>query len=255
MIWREIENQAGILAQTREMMATKQPPDWNAAWQEHLNLLECGDEVKPAYVGKSSIHRYQGRYIQALVPDFEERWRKHFREWLFRTFLSDVDCLFEFGAGSCEHLVAFREQFPDKGTMALDYSRAAVGIARKLQISSKEFDFFAPDWDFHLLPGDGILTFDALEQVGTRFWPFLAYLLDKRPQRVVHVEPWVGSYGLDPFDQIARDYHEQRGYLRGFFPALKLLANQSVINLLYRKRMGFGSRFHEGYSVAVWEPR
>ncbi len=251
MIWREIEDQASVLAQTREMMATKQPPDWNAAWQEHLNLLECGDEVKPAYVGKSSIHRYQGRYIQALVPDFEERWRKHFREWLFRTFLSDVDCLYEFGAGSAEHLVAFRQQFPDKQGVALDFAPAALEVAQHQGITSARFDFLRPDFTRQL--AGAVLTFDALEQIGTRFWPFLGYLLDKRPLRVVHVEPWIEGYGFDPFDMIARDYHQKRGYLRGFFPALKLLANDRMINLLYCKRLRFGSRFHEAYNVAIWE--
>jgi hypothetical protein len=254
MIWREIEDQAAVLAQTREMMATKQPPNWHKAWQEHLNLLECGDEVKPAYVGKSSIHRYQGRYIQALVPDFEERWRKHFREWLFRTFLSDVGHLYEFGAGSCENLVAFREQFPDKEMTALDFAEAALDIAGRHRIWSAWFDLRAPDFDRDLEPNSAVLTFDALEQIGSQFWPFLGYLLDKRPKRIIHVEPWFEGYGYSAFDEMAAHYHLQREYLRGLFPALQLL-NSSSLNLLYCKRMGFGSRFHEGYSVAVWEPR
>ncbi len=256
MLWREIEDQGAVLAQTAKMMASIPPrPDWNAAWQEHLTLLECNDDAqKPAYVGRSSIHRFNGRYIQALVPDFEERWRYRFREWLFRTFLADVSGLCEFGAGSADHLIAFRKQFPDKQALALDCSRAAVEIAQRKGVWSSQFDFFNPDFGFRLGRNDAVLTFDALEQVGERFWPFLAYLLDRKPKRVVHVEPAFELYDTAcGFDAIAATYHKQRGYLRGFLPALEALHGEAI-NVLYCQRMGFGSRFHDGYSVVCWEP-
>ncbi len=256
MIWREIEDQGAVLEQTARMMASIPPrPDWNAAWQEHLNLLECNDDAqKPAYVGRSSIHRFNGRYIQALVPDFEERWRERFREWLFRTFLSDVSGLSEFGAGSADHLVAFRKQFPGKEAVAFDYSEAAVDIAQRKGIWSAWFDLYEPDFGRGLERDSAVLTFDALEQVGERFWPFLGYLLDKKPKRVVHVEPLYELYDhYCPFDSIAVKYHEGRGYLRGFLPALEALHGEAI-NVLYCQRMGFGSRFHDGYSVVCWEP-
>ncbi len=244
-LWQSIDQEA-TLAQTRRMLANDfTAPNWNAAWQEHFNLLECNDEAKPSYVGRSSIHRFQGQYIQALVPNFEQIFREHFREWLFRTFLSDVVGLYEFGSGSAEHLLAYCKQYSTKFVMALDYAPAALKCAERWNLNARQFDLTQPDYSLDFLPDAGVLTFDALEQIKDPR-PFIEFLRAKKPKRVVHVEPIVEWYGESPFDRLAREYHLKRGYMQGLPACLP--------NVVYQCRTGFGSRFHEGYSVTVWNP-
>jgi len=233
-MWREVPDQKALEAETAELiMRGFSKPNWHEAWASGAK-----------FVDRSPVHRFQGRYIEATVPDFERRWVQHFREWLFRTFLSDVSVLYEFGAGSARNLMAWREQFPDKGAVALDYAPSAVALAHKARFATHLFDFARPS-DLSLSFDGGALTFCALEQVADPS-AFIDYLRASKIKRVVHVEPIVEWYTDSPFDRLAQDYHLARGYVRGLpgcLPSVK-----------YERRMGFGSRFHEGYSVIVWEP-
>ena len=95
----------------------------------------------------------------------------------------------------------------------------------------------------------------ALEQVGERFRPFLDFILEKRPKRVVHVEPMLELYDPAlPHDALAIRYHQQRKYLTGLLPHLRSLEQAGSIRLLKVQRLKFGSRFHECFSLVAWEP-
>ena len=94
-----------------------------------------------------------------------------------------------------------------------------------------------------------------MEQLGSRYQPFLEYLLENRPQICVHLEPIVELYREgNPLDQAAIRYHERRGYLAGFLTTLKTLEASGKISLLKVQRLFFGGFYHEGYSVVVWKP-
>ena len=95
----------------------------------------------------------------------------------------------------------------------------------------------------------------ALEQTGERFGTFLEYVLASRPRRVVHMEPTVELYAADlPHDILATRYHKQRKYLTGLLPALQRFSDEGRIQLRLVRRLRFGSRFHECFTVIVWEP-
>ncbi len=238
---------------------------WRDAWQEQLERFEKSnyslDALTPNFVVGSTILRWQGAYIESVTDLFELRFVEILRDWLFRRFLSDVDHLFEFGSGSAFNVAAYARLFPNVAITALDWAPAAVSIAELLRtrlgmkISGRRFDFFAPDKSLDLDRSSGVLTMCALEQTGERFGTFLEFLLEKSPKRVVHVEPTVELY--DPqsaHDRLAIRYHDGRKYLRGLHPALKRLAADGKIRLQYLNRLRFGSRFHECYTVLVWEP-
>lgn len=265
-LWRPIPDQTACMAETATMIQREhRTPDWNDAWQQHLEWFESQDcdldALTPAFVGRSHIHRFQGRYIESFAPDFELLFIEHFREWLFRTHLSDISHLYEFGSGSGLNVAAYAGQYPDLPITALDWAPAAVKIADLLhekhgmKIEGRPFDFFEPDWSLSLQPDSGVLTMCALEQTGTRFEPFMAYLLAQKIKRAVHVEPIVELYdSASPFDGLAIDYHRKRGYLTGLLPCLLDLQRDGEIKITYQRRLGFGSRFHEGYSVIAWQP-
>ncbi|SJZ42337.1 hypothetical protein SAMN02745126_00998 [Enhydrobacter aerosaccus] len=239
---------------------------WRDAWQEQLERFEASGydltALNPKFVDGSTILRWQGQYVLSLSNQFELRVMEILRDVLFRTYLSDVDRFFEFGSGSAFNVAAYAKLFPEVPACALDWAPAAVRIAELLRerlgmkVRGERFDFFAPSKDLVLGPGAGVFTMCALEQTGDRFGAFLDYLLQQRPRRVVHVEPTVELY--DPttrHDQLAIEYHTRRKYLVGLLPALKKLAADDRINLVYSRRLRFGSRFHECFSIHVWEPK
>ena len=239
---------------------------WRDAWQDHLDDFVKSDHalaaLNPRFVGGSSIIRWQGAYVEGVTSRFELAFLEVFRDWLFRTYLSDIDHLYEFGSGSAFNVAAYARLFPDVGITALDWAPAAVALADLLhskhgmKIEGKRFDFFAPDRALDLSVEGGVLTMCALEQIGDRFEPFVDYLLDKQPKRVVHVEPILELYDpAFPHDASAIRYHSQRKYLSGLLPSLQRAARQGKILLRKVQRLRFGSRFHECFCLVVWEPR
>lgn len=239
---------------------------WRDAWQEQLEGFERSNydlkALNPKFVAGSPILRWQGAYIQAVTEQFELVFLEILRDWLFRTHLFDVDHLYEFGSGSAFNVAAYARLFPDTPITALDWAPAAIRIAELLRehhgmkIIGRKFDFFTPERDLVLGPKSGVLTMCALEQTGERFGPFLDYLLASRPQRVVHVEPTFELYdATSAHDRLAIDYHIQRKYLKGLLPALQNLASKGKIRIPFQRRLRFGSRFHECFTVTVWEPK
>lgn len=239
---------------------------WRDAWQEQLERFEAsGFDVKalnPKFVDGSAILRWQGEYILSLTNQFELKMMEILRDMLFRKYLSDVDSFFEFGSGSAFNVAAYARLFPEVPACALDWAPAAVRIAELLReklglkVQGRRFDFFAPDNELVLGTSSGVFTMCALEQTGDRFGTFLDYLLKQHPRRVVHVEPTVELYdAASKHDQLAIEYHARRKYLTGLLPALKKLDADHRIDLLFSRRLRFGSRFHECFSIHVWEPK
>jgi hypothetical protein len=237
---------------------------WRDAWQEQLEQFEHSNfdlkALHPEFFEGSEILRWQGAYIQSVTERFQLIFLEIFRDWLFRTYLSDIDHLYEFGSGSAFNVAAYSLLYPDIPITALDWAPAAVHIAELLReklgmkVQGRKFNFFSQEHDLTLGRGSGVLTICALEQTGERFAPFLDYLLANHPRRVVHVEPTVELYtpGL-PHDDLAIRYHMQRKYLTGLFPTLQRLSNEGKIHIRLVRRLRFGSRFHECFTIIVWE--
>jgi len=238
---------------------------WRDAWQEQLDRFERSNfdlkALNPSFVASSPILRWQGDYVIGATEQFELVFFEIIRDWVFRTYLSDINHLYEFGSGSAFNVAAYAQLFPKVSITALDWAPAAVRIAELLReqhgmkISGRRFDFFAPQSELVPENGSGVLTICALEQTGDRFGPFLDYLIASRPRRVVHIEPIIELYDPNsPHDRLAIEYHGQRKYLRGLLPRLMQLESDGIVRLLFKRRLKFGSRFHECFTVIAWEP-
>lgn len=209
---------------------------------------------------KSEPFRLHGEYV---IPDsifFETHVWSVIRAHLFNNYFQDVGLVAEFGCGTGHNLLALAKQRPDLYLIGFDWAEAAVRSVKRLsnehelKLIGKQFNFFAPDPDQEYIHDSGVLTVGALEQVGTRFNPFLAFLLHKRPAVVVHLEPVVELYTDSAFDQLAVRYHKARGYLEGFLPELRKLEEHKEIKVLKVQRMQFGSFYHEAYTCIAWRP-
>jgi SAM-dependent methyltransferase len=183
-----------------------------------------------------------------------------FRVWLLQTLLGDGAPVYEFGCGSGYNLPVLARRDSDRAVVGLDWSSASVEIARQLartypNISGRLFDMYEPSRhgsDF-VVPGGSIaLTVGAMEQLGDRFVPFIAYL-QSRFVTCVHVEPIVEWYQVEELpDYLAHSFHVRRGYLSGLPAHLESLRARGEIEIVKSHRVEFGSLFHDGWSMIVW---
>ena len=244
----------------------KRRPAWEKGWSENLkNFVSAGFDVAqltPKYFRPNQPLRLYQDYVLPVSSTFESNWYKAFSLWLFESYLTGVDTIYEFGCGSGHNLSTLAALYPKKKIIGLDWARSSVNIAGSLakaygwNIEGRRFDFFAPAKDFHLKPGSAVLTIGALEQTGQKYGAFLKYLLKERPALVIHVEPVCEWYdGKNPVDRAAIRFHKHRHYWMGYPGVLKELVGKGKIEILKSKRAFFGSLYLEGYSQLIWRPK
>ncbi len=241
------------------------PPNWSNHWDAVLRKFEDSgydlNALQPAFVNRSTTLRWQGKYIEAPA-NAEQLFIEMLRRQLFEKYLSDIDHLYEFGSGSACNVAAYAQQYPQTPITACDFSPAAVRIADLLaehhgmKVEGRLFDMAEPNHDLECSVNGGVLSWCAMEQLGQKFVPFIEYLLHCGAKRIVHVEPIYELYDDHlAFDRLAMAYHRQRGYIWGLLPCLKLYEKfGNNLRIIHCERTGFGSRFHDAYSVVVWEP-
>lgn len=237
---------------------------WSDAWAEcHAEFVESGYDLRkldPKYVSANPIVRWMGYYVRAESSNFEMNVYRYIRETVFRKLMRDGYIVHDVGAGSCFNSVAYFRFNPARPVHAYDWAPASQKIADDIRthygmpIYGKHFNFFQPDLTLESKE-DIVLTTCAMEQLGESWRPFLDNLLAVKPKRVVHIEPIFEKYADDRgFDTVAREYHLERNYLRGYYPELLRLRDAGKINIVCDHRTGIGSRFHECYTVIAWEP-
>jgi SAM-dependent methyltransferase len=238
---------------------------WETAWSDVANRYDCsgGDlsSLEPSFIGGTGYIRLQGDYAWPLAPKFEFSYFRVFRLWLFCKYLADARRVCEFGCGSGFNLAALAQIAPDKQLVGLDWAAPAVDLINRFSqkhgfnLTGRSFDFFNPDPSFELGPGSVAMTFCALEQTGERCVTFIDWLMEKKPDLVISMEPVLDFY--DPgslCDDMAIRYHTHRQYLQGYLGRVRELEAQGRVEIVQARRLGMGSLYHEGYSLLIWKP-
>lgn len=239
--------------------------DWEAGWAENLDLLRRNsytqDALIPKYYKPWGALRLNGDLVEACTEHLVYKVTHIFRTWLFKTFLNQVDNIYEFGCGSGFHVAWLARLFPEKQINGLDWARSSQKILDELKkncgmnIHGEHFNFFEPDTSIKIEPRSGLLTFGALEQAGKRFRPFLDFILAKAPEICVNVECLDELYNPDLLpDYLALAYHRRRGYLEGYLTALKELECQKRIQIIKIHRQPFGNLYNDTHSYVIWRP-
>lgn len=239
--------------------------DWEQGWGQNLKeFLDSGHEINalvPKYIKRGETVRLLGEFVQPTNPNFVEIYTELFRSWLFKKFFPHVTAIYEFGCGSASHIACLAQTFPDKEIYGLDWTEASFKIIKAMadhydfNVHGVRFDFFNPDADIKLIEGAGVLTFGALEQVGSRHGPFIEYLIDNHPAVCVHVEGIEELYNCSyELDALALGYHQKRKYLSGFLTRLRELESIGKAEIISIHRQHFGNRFDDTYSYIVWRP-
>lgn len=239
---------------------------WERCWIDATATYEADDSkvtaLDPSFMGATPVLRLGGDYAKPHSPDFEIHWFRVLRHWIISRYLSGFERVFEFGCGSGFNLVSLARMYPEMELTGLDWSSVSVNLVDKIakdhgyKLCGRHFDFFDPDPDLKLGDCSAVLTFAALEQTGENFKTFGEWLLARKPELVISMEPVFEFYDEEnEFDRLALRYHTARKYLKGYYPWLREQEKQGRVEILKAHRCGFGSLYNEGYSLLIWKPQ
>lgn len=239
---------------------------WEEGWKETFN-----DFVKSKYNLKTLVPKYMrpnqpvrlfGKYVLPVDPTFELNWFDVFRCWIFKKYFKNANMIYEFGCGTGYNVAVLAEIFSQKKIVGLDWAKGSIDIVSSLKreygynVEGNLFDIFAPDTNLKIENQSGVLTVDALEQIGSDFKNFLDYIIHNKPQVCVHIEPLYELYKEEKlFDYLAMKFHKKRNYLKGFLPYLQDLEVKKFIEIIAVQKVEFGSLYHDAYSYVVWRPK
>jgi SAM-dependent methyltransferase len=238
---------------------------WEMAWGDVAARYDANQDdlssLVPSFIGGTDIIRLNGDYARPSTSNFEFGYFRVLRSWLYQTYLKNADRVFEFGCGSGFNLVALAQMAPEKQLVGLDWATSACDLINRVaqkynfNLQSRRFDFFHPSNDVTLGAGSVAMTFCALEQTGDRCTPFIDWLLERKPDLVISMEPVFDFYDPDTlFDDMVIRYHSKRKYLQGYYHYLTHLEKEKKIKIIKARRLQMGSLYHEGYSLLIWKP-
>jgi hypothetical protein len=177
-------------------------------------------------------------------------------------YSSEMNNLYEFGCGTGNNLVKIREFNNNLELYGLDWVESSQKIINLIaketkdnKLHSAKFDYFNPDEAFSIKEDSIVLTVASLEQTGTEFKQFLAYLLNQKPKIVIHIEPmWEPLDKNNNLDSLSIRYFNKRNYLNGLYLHIEKLSKEGRLEIDRYFRSFVGSFFVDGYSVVVWKP-
>jgi hypothetical protein len=245
--------------------APERTDKWFKGWKENLDDLRNSDydldSLMPKFIRKNQPIRFMGDYIIPSESHFEHVYFNIFRAWLFEKYFSKYDTIYDVGCGSSYNLIELCRRFPDKKVYGFDFVQSSVDIVNDLSkhhgfnTEGRLFNMIEPDFDVQLNDNSVFFTSGAIEQIASKFDNLIDFLLEKKPDLVVHIEPTYEVYDQSLlFDYLAAKFHRKRGYTMGYLPALQKLEAEGKIEIIKIKRLNFGSLFMEGFTNIIWRP-
>lgn len=239
---------------------------WNDGWNENYIKFNKQNDlraVSPMYFGKYNVNRLGQRFVKALSPEYERKMLYIILDYLFDKYLREKKDIYEFGCGTGHNLLRVREINPFGNLYGLDWAKSSQKIIEKMStsglvknITGFNFDFFKPNKKIKLKKDSAIYTVAALEQVGSDYKPFVAYILKNKPSICIHVEPIAELLDENRLiDNLSIKYFKKRNYLCGYLNYLRELESNGKIKILKSQRSYIGSMYIEGYSIIVWLPK
>lgn len=226
---------------------------WNDAWDE-ISKCDAPKYFKPRLtLDNKGIYRYKQQYIKSAYQNLEGEFHNELLNRVQDKWLSDVDCVVEFGCGTGHNLQKIRNKNPNIKVYGSDWAGSSQKILEKNNIPSWNFDMKKSDGKLprEIFEHDSIcfLTVGSLEQLGTEWSNFTNFMFNFRPYKSIHIEPIIELYSSSNIvDQMAIKYHKKRNYLNGFFKYLL-----GTDELKFYERTTFGNTYNEGFTVLELE--
>ncbi len=239
---------------------------WENGWSENLNSFIKSrydlSELIPKYVKPNQILRLYKDYVMPYDANAEINFFTVMRYWLFKKYFKDLDVVYEFGCGPGYNLTLIHDLFPSKKIYGLDWTTSSIEILSILKhkiginIDGILFDIFNPNYNIKFEQNSLVITIGSLEQINDKHQKFMDFLLSKKPNLCIHIEPIYELYDENNLiDSLAMKFHKNRNYLSNFLPTMLKLEKENKINIIKINRMKFGSIFHDGWSMIVWNPK
>ena len=237
---------------------------WIRGWNENLKqFIESGYDTAsliPKYIKQNHPIRLCGDYVMPLNKNFERDFFRIIRQWLYRTYLSGKNPIYEFGCGTGANLAEIADLYPEKelhGSDWIDVPKKIIELLaekKEYHITGHVFDMFFPKKSFPLQEGAAILAINSLEQIGEKFEPFLQFVLSRKPSLFVHVDSFVEFYDKDNLpDYITLAHNRKRNYLSGYLTRLRELEQEGKIEFLKVRHIPCGGLYHDYFSFLVWK--
>lgn len=236
---------------------------WVAGWQENLDLLIQTRNIQsliPKYALKQRFIRVNGKYFHNKNEVLTKIHKQILTFLLINLQNIDFSKIIEIGAGSCQNIPIIHELFPTTKIFCADWSPSSISIANKLSlllspnIIGVHYDYYDYSDNTLNMSGSLVVTSHSLEQIGINKKP-LDQILNSKPKMVLNIEPIVENY--DPKSELGDlliEYHDVRGYLRGYPMYLSQKESEGKIRILQKGEIKFGSQVGEAYSYYLWEP-
>lgn len=254
-----------IDADTQIVGADYRTEKWFKGWKENLDSFRDNEyslgSLMPKFLREGQPMRFMGNYIIPEDSHFEHTYFNIYRTWLFKKYFSQHSSIYDIGCGSSYNLTKICELLPEKKVYGFDFVQPCVDIVNDLashhgiNAEGGIFNIIEPDNSIELDENSVVFTSGAIEQVASKYEKFIDFLLEKKPELVVHVEPTYEVYDQNIlFDYLAAKFHKKRGYTMGYLNKLKELEKEGKIEIVKVKRLNFGSLFMEGYTNIIWRP-
>lgn len=239
--------------------------DWDNGWRENLETFKLTkklDDLIPKYHGKYKYLRWRGDFIKSVSDNLDYKLHIILVDSILRHYLKNLNNVYEFGCGPAYHLLRFSRYNKDCNLFGGDWAKSSQEIISEINkvlsknINAFNFDFYNPNYEIDIKENSGIYTVAALEQVGRNYEKFVQFLIDKKPEICVHMEPISELLDDDSLlDKLSIEYFKKRNYLTKFLPYLENLEKQGLIEIIKKQRIHYGSLFIEGHSLVVWRPK
>lgn len=236
---------------------------WNKGWDENLQKFKQSKDINdliPKYYGKYDIVRWNGDVIKTLTKNFDYKIHICLVDAILQEYTKGCKNIYEFGCGPAYHLIRLNNYDKSLNLYGGDWAKTSqlliseINSSLDIKIDSFNFDFFKPDYNIDIKENGAVYTVAALEQIGENFKSFIDYLLNKKPNICINIEPideLLDSNNL--IDNLSIKYFRKRNYLKGFLPYLKKLEKENKIEIIKQQRINSGSYFIEGHSLVVWK--
>jgi hypothetical protein len=238
--------------------------DWEEGWSENLELFLRNKDINsliPRYHSKYEILRWKGDFIKSITPSLDYKLHICLVDAILNNYVENDSSVFEFGCGPGYHLLRL-SSYKKVNLYGADWTESSqkiIGnINKKFDTSIRgfNFNFFEPNFDLQIPAGSVFYTIAALEQVGENFKKFVDFILKKKPEIVINMEP-IDELLDDTklIDFLSIKYFRKRNYLKNFLPYLEYLESIGKIEILKKQRIFYGSFYVEGHSLIIWRPK
>ena len=238
---------------------------WNKGWGEIYDKIKNKkfdeNSIVPQYFSLHKVLRFQNEYIKTHKY-FAYHMDQLIRKLVLYKFVNRNSNIIELGSGTGNNQILINKLFPKVKQTASDWSSSSLSINRliskkiKKDIKIVKLNMInLKGWEnLEINKNSLLLTTHSLEQLSDYSSNLLQKILDSNFKRVINIEPIIENYDHDNLlDFLAISYHKKRNYLINWLSNLQKLERKKEIKFIFNKRFKFGDKFHEAYSVIVWE--